>query len=48
MIFAPAYLAGQRAELDALAAGARRPPRLWAHVVLLAYLERHGLDAGEG
>jgi asparagine synthase (glutamine-hydrolysing) len=47
-IFAPAYLAAQRAELDALAAGAPRPPRLWAHVVLLAYLERHGLTAHAG
>jgi asparagine synthase (glutamine-hydrolysing) len=47
-VFAPAYRATQRAELDALAAGAPRPPRLWAQVALLAYLERHGLDAGEG
>jgi asparagine synthase (glutamine-hydrolysing) len=46
-IFAPAYLAAQRAELDALAAGAKRLPRLWAHVALLAYLERHGLEMGE-
>jgi asparagine synthase (glutamine-hydrolysing) len=47
-IFTPAYRAEQRAELEALAAGAPRPPRLWAQVVLLAYLERHGLHAGEG
>jgi asparagine synthetase B (glutamine-hydrolysing) len=46
-IFAPAFLAEQRAELDALEAGAHRPPRLWAHVVLLAYLERHGLELGD-
>jgi asparagine synthase (glutamine-hydrolysing) len=47
-IFTAAYRAEQRAELDALAAGGPRPPRLWAQVVLLAYLERHGLDVGEG
>lgn len=47
-LFAPAYLAGRRAELDGLADGAPRPPRLWAQVILLAYLERHGLDMGEG
>ena len=47
-VFSGDFLAGARAELDALAEGAPRPPRLWAHVVLLAYLERHGLELGEG
>ncbi|HEX2210725.1 MAG TPA: asparagine synthase (glutamine-hydrolyzing) [Longimicrobium sp.] len=47
-LFAPAHLAALRTDLDALAAGAPRPPRAWAHVVLLAYAERHGLHAGEG
>jgi asparagine synthase (glutamine-hydrolysing) len=47
-IFAPAYRSAQRAELDALAAGVPRPPRLWAQVVLLACMERHGLTADGG
>jgi asparagine synthase (glutamine-hydrolysing) len=42
-LFSESYLARQRDELDALAAGARRTGRLWSQVVLLAYLERHGL-----
>jgi asparagine synthase (glutamine-hydrolysing) len=46
-LFAPAYLVAQRAELDALAAGAKRMPLLWAHVALLAYMERHGLEVGD-
>lgn len=43
-LFTDEYRARQRAELDALAAGARRTGRLWSQVVLLAYLERHGLE----
>jgi asparagine synthase (glutamine-hydrolysing) len=46
-VFSDPFLAEARAELDALAGGAPRPPRLWAHVVLLAYLERHGLELGD-
>jgi asparagine synthase (glutamine-hydrolysing) len=47
-LFTPRHRARQREELDALSAGAYRPPRLWAQVVLLAYLERHRLEVGEG
>jgi asparagine synthase (glutamine-hydrolysing) len=46
-LFNPPYLAAQRAELDALTAGAKRMPLLWAHVALLAYMERHGLEVGD-
>lgn len=45
-LFSDAFRAAQRDELDALAAGAPRTPALWSQVVLLAYLERHGLELG--
>ena len=46
-LFAEGFLRGAREELDALAAGGPpRPPRLWAYVVLLAWMERHGVEPG--